>query len=315
MLGQQRGLHAQLGRARCHRRLATCRAALTQARPGMLSPEQVKQFHHDGFLVLERFAGPSEVASLRHRVDQLVEEFDPSTVTSIFSTRNQTSKTDTYFLDSASATSYFFEEKAFNEDGTLRQAKGLSINKIGHALHDLDPVFRSFSRSEAVANVVRSLGYKRPLPVQSMYIFKQPNIGGEVVPHQDSSFIHTQPLSCVGLWWALEDATRDNGCLWAQPGVHKEGLKRRFMLGPDGKVSFDAPQPAYDLAKFVPLECPAGTLVLLHGENVHYSAENTSPISRHSYSMHVVESAPGVAWSPDNWAHRKADAPWQPLYE
>jgi hypothetical protein len=67
------------------------------------------------------------------------------------------------------------------------------------------------------------------------------------------------------------------------------------------QVSFDTPQPSYDLAKFVPLECPAGTLVLLHGENVHYSAENTSPISRHSYSMHVVESAPGVAWSPDNW--------------
>ena len=47
----------------------------------------------------------------------------------------QASKTDAYFLDSASATSYFFEEKAFNEDGTLRQAKGLSINKIGHGAY------------------------------------------------------------------------------------------------------------------------------------------------------------------------------------
>lgn len=44
----------------------------------------------------------------------------------------QAATTDTYFLDSASDVSYFFEEKAFNEDGTLRQAKGLSINKIGH---------------------------------------------------------------------------------------------------------------------------------------------------------------------------------------
>lgn len=52
------------------------------------------------------------------------------------------------------------------------------------ALHDLDPVFRQFSRSAAVCNVMRSLGYARPLPVQSMYIFKQPSIGGEVVPHQ-----------------------------------------------------------------------------------------------------------------------------------
>lgn len=41
--------------------------------------------------------------------------------------------------------------------------------------------------------------------------------------------------------------------------------------------------------------------MLLQGENVHYSAENTSPVSRHSYSMHLVESAPGVTWSADNW--------------
>ncbi len=44
----------------------------------------------------------------------------------------QTSKTDQYFLDSASNVSFFFEEEAFSEGGSLRQAKALSINKIGH---------------------------------------------------------------------------------------------------------------------------------------------------------------------------------------
>ncbi len=120
----------------------------------------------------------------------------------------------------------------------------------------------------------------------------------QVVPHQDSSFLITDPPSCVGLWWALEDATRDNGCLWALPGkarnmrrrarsaaprglcqppprvslcvalraagVHKEGLRRRFLRNEAGQVSFDAPQPEWDLSQFEPVECPAGTLVLLH---------------------------------------------------
>ena len=67
--------------------------------------------------------------------------------------------------------------------------------------------------------VARSLGFKRPLPVQSMLIFKQPHVGGEVVPHQDSTFIQTDPPSCVGVWLALEDATTTNGCLWTLPGV------------------------------------------------------------------------------------------------
>lgn len=57
-----------------------------------------------------------------------------------------------------------------------------------------------------------------PLHSQSMLIFKQPFVGGEVVPHQDSSFLATAPLSCVGTWLALEDASRHNGCLWALPG-------------------------------------------------------------------------------------------------
>lgn len=40
------------------------------------------------------------------------------------------------------------------------------------AMHDVDPVFRAFSRSEKIKDVLVSLGYQRPLPVQSMYIFK-----------------------------------------------------------------------------------------------------------------------------------------------
>ena len=94
-------------------------------------------------------------------------------------------KKDDYFNNSASNVSCFFEENAFDEAGQLRQAKALSINKIGHALHDVDPIFRNFSRSSKMQAVFKQLGFIRPLPVQSMYIFKQPKLGGEVVPHQD----------------------------------------------------------------------------------------------------------------------------------
>lgn len=58
---------------------------------------------------------------------------------------------------------------------------------------------------------------------------QQPKIGGEVRPHQDSTFLATDPPSVIGLWWALEDATKQNGCLWALPGSHKDGVARRFL--------------------------------------------------------------------------------------
>ncbi len=60
------------------------------------------------------------------------------TVASIFSTREQNRLTDDYFLESGDKIRFFFEEDAFRPDGTLKQSKERSINKIGHALHELD---------------------------------------------------------------------------------------------------------------------------------------------------------------------------------
>lgn len=80
--------------------------------------------------------------------------------------------TDNYFYDSAEKISFFFEEKAFGNDGNLKQPKELSINKVGHALHELDPVFKNISCSEKVSGLLVSLGFRRPVIIQSMYIFK-----------------------------------------------------------------------------------------------------------------------------------------------
>lgn len=146
--------------------------------------------------------------------------------------------------------------------------------------------------------------------MQSMYIFKQPGIGGEVVPHQDNAFLYTDPPTCTGLWLALEDATTTNGCLWAIPGSHKNGLLRRFIRDDEG-VHFDRPFPSYDLKDFVPIEVKAGSLVVIHGDLVHQSFENKSPSSRHAYSLHVVDTD-GCKWSGDNWIRREKEP--EPVY-
>lgn len=260
---------------------------------------------------IESFSSPEEIDDMRRRMDQLLDGFDCSTAASIFSTKNQQKLTDDYFYESAEKISFFFEEKAFGEDGNLKQAKQLSINKVGHALHEIDPVFKTFSCSEKLSSLMLSLGYKRPVIIQSMYIFKQPGIGGEVVPHQDNSFLYTEPPTCTGLWLALEDATILNGCLWAIPGSHKNGLVRRFIRGDEG-VYFDQPSPSYDDKDFVPVEVKAGSLVVLHGELIHQSFENQSPKSRHAYSLHVVDTD-GCKWAQENWIRRKVDP--EPLYE
>ncbi len=269
----------------------------------LLSPQQLDQYYERGFLVLEGFADPAACDLLRARAEEMVQEFDPAEVISIFSTHEQNRLTDEYFLTSGDKIRFFFEENAFNPDGTLKYEKEKSINKIGHALHDLDPVFDRFSRSEKVKELARAIGFEHSYLLQSMYIFKQPNIGGEVTCHQDSTFLYTEPIDIAGLWFALEDATIENGCLWAIPGGHRRGLKSRWRRSQEGRMEFEIfdnePWPEDEL---IPLEVSKGTVILLHGLLPHRSFENRSPRSRHAYTLHLIGA--GAKYPADNWLQR-----------
>ncbi|WP_374434620.1 phytanoyl-CoA dioxygenase family protein [Inhella sp.] len=274
----------------------------------MLTETQQQQYQQDGYLVLPNFKTAAEIAALRERAEAIVEAFDPGESRAIFTTNEQSRHTDDYFMGSADKIRCFFEEEAFDAEGRLRQAKALSINKIGHAMHDLDPVFERFSRGPALAELARDLGLSAPQIWQSMYIFKQPGIGGEVGWHQDASFFDTTPITVTTFWFALEDATLNNGCLWTEPGGHRGPLRERFVKqgAGAGMEKLDA-TPWPDGSRAVPLECAAGTLVVFHGLLPHYSAANRSAQSRHAYTLHVTDAS--SAYSPRNWLQRGAELP------
>ena len=122
----------------------------------------------------------------------------------------------------------FLEEEAIDGSGEFIEEKHHAVNKIGHALHELDPVFSNFSYSSDIKKLARGVGLRKPSMIQSMVICKQPFIGGEVNIHQDPTFLYTEPETCVGFWIALEDATVENGCMWAAAGGHSSSLRHRF---------------------------------------------------------------------------------------
>jgi len=233
---------------------------------------------------------------------------------SVFTTKDQTKKmSDKYFIESGDKIRFFYETAALGEDGNLRVPKHHSINKIGHALHEKDEIFREFSKQSKLEQLSHELGMKIPVISQSMVIFKNPKIGAEVNVHQDSTFMNTKPLSCVALWFALDDVLESNGNLMAVPGSHKEGIVQRFKREGNEKVFFSPPDPdeasPWDFSKFdrqkYPekwkklLPCPKGSVVCIHGSVVHCSDENKSDLSRNVYTFHMVDQS--AKWSQDNW--------------
>lgn len=276
--------------------------------PTLLTQKQKEDYANDGFLILPDFLSADTCDLLINRAKTLINESDLSTVKTIFSAKDQRHAKSLYFLDSGDKIHFFFEENAFDKEGRLITDKLLCINKIGHALHDLDPIFSQVSRSPHIAALINDLAIADPLLLQSMYICKQPYIGGEVTCHQDNTYLYMPNQPVTGLWFALEAATLENGCLWAIPGGHKQALKSRMTRDKDNNIHTEVyDNTPWPLEKMVPLEVPRGSVIVLHGLLPHMSKENTSSHSRHAYALHVISGQDD--YPENNWLQRGKDMP------
>lgn len=292
------------------------------------STQSMKQlrnvFQKDGYAVLNEFFSHDRVDELKVEMGKIIDGMraESEKNKAIFTTSNgkqieALNKSADFFLDSSANISHFYEKGAFDENGNLKQDLSLSINKVGHALHDLNPVFEKFCYSVEMKQVCSDVfEFISPVLVQTMYIFKSKKIGGEVNPHQDHTYIRSSPLSCKGIWVALEDADQHNGCLWGVPGSHKVyspitySMKQRKNEEGAREVYHEGEKENYDISKAVPLEVKKGSVVLLDGGCVHYSGHNYSEDNRHAFTMHIVEGR-NTKWDADNWLIRPDNFPFR----
>eukprot|EP01059_Diplonema_ambulator_P020195 TRINITY_DN33912_c0_g1_i1.p1 TRINITY_DN33912_c0_g1~~TRINITY_DN33912_c0_g1_i1.p1 ORF type:complete len:315 (+),score=66.50 TRINITY_DN33912_c0_g1_i1:61-1005(+) len=306
--------------------------------------EVVETFRRDGLAVVKNFADKETVEGMMKQMDKLLEGWEPSeSKGSVFCVDEGAHVSNAYFFESSDKIRFFLEPGA-TENGILKEGfnKKHAVHKVGHGLHFLDPVFKEYSTSRKVKEVVHALGYKDPVLPQSMYIFKQKEIGDAAVIHQDSTFLYTTPKpTCLGLWLALQDSTMENGCLWGRPGSQNDGVRRIFKRNPEyfqeGKtVGDDVPALIFEnlpgvaqyehegraitteeearALGFVPCPVSAGDLVLIHGEVDHMSFPNKTPISRHTFQLHLVEGpGEGITWAPTNWLQYPDGRPFPSL--
>jgi len=291
----------------------------------VLTVAQREQFHRDGYLVIRGFVAPEDVRTLLGRSKELLQEFSledhPLTKFTTGDDDGEGHIGDAYFLESGDKIRYFLEEDAV-VDGKLNRPKDKAVNKIGHALHELDPAFRKVTlENERMRTLVRDLQFHRdPIALQSMVITKQPQIGGQVGEHNDSTFLYTEPPSALGFWIALEQCTAENGALSFLPGSHlTTPITKRFVRLPEGGTGFEplvtaevADRVAADSSAannaYILETCEPGDLVLIHGAVVHKSERNTSDKTRFAYTFHMIEA--GAKYDEKNWLQPTAAMPF-----
>jgi phytanoyl-CoA hydroxylase len=127
-----------------------------------LTQEQIESFHRNGFLVIPGYLSAETITAMKEEIANVISQLDLLSSRSIFTTANNMEgmNRDKYFLESGDTIRHFWEEKAFDSDGNPKQSLDQCINKIGHALHDLNPVFKSVSFDPKVGIISRELGLK-----------------------------------------------------------------------------------------------------------------------------------------------------------
>lgn len=268
------------------------------------------EYERDGYTVVRQAFSPLAVRAMRERYEQMIAEWDLAKLqaeSQPFSTTDQARRTsDEYFLTSGDKIVPLFEQP---------EPHPPVVNKIGHALHELDPLFRSVAHSRTVLSSLRALGYQAPTCVQSMIICKSALAGGEVTAHQDNTFLISNPFTICGMWVALKPATVENGCMYFVPGSHlTQPVERLFVRGEEGGTRFEPEggELVYSgLDRARPCTANEGDLVLFHGSVVHFSGPNRSALPRPAFTMHFYDSSVAV-WDERNWLVSRFN-PW-PLY-
>ena len=178
-------------------------------------------------------------------------------------------------------------EPGFDPVGKSVAERELGIRKV-FQFAEADPLFWSLARHPGILALLEALLGANCQLLQSMSLFKPPEIGGAKHWHQDTPYFPITPADeAIGFWIALDDATHENGCMQLVPGSHRQ--IQPHVMGPSGWM-LPPEVSARCAAQAVALPMPAGSAVVFNANTCHFTDANRTTLRRRALQLHYVSA-------------------------
>lgn len=155
-------------------------------------------------------------------------------------------------------------------------------------LHDFR--FLNYAKNSDILDMIEQL-IGPDIALWNSSLFAKPaRIGTRTPWHQDGEYWPIRPLATCSVWIALDDATRENGCLRFLPGSHRTGqlAPHHFNDANDIALPLELDSSHVDEGKAVDLVLEAGQISLHDVFLMHASEANRSAKPRRGMTLRYM---------------------------
>jgi len=207
-----------------------------------LTPAQIAFYRENGFLVIENFLDPGELARWGENTDEAVAQRLASQAGPL---GNQADP-DAYYAQ------------------VFTQCLKLADSHAGMRELLFDPRLGQLVGALAGVDGIRIW--------HDQALFKPP-FGNPTGWHLDNPYWSFSSRDSLSIWIALDDATQDNGCLYYSPGTQKTATWENAGIGKNLADLFKL-YPQWRAIDPVGCPCPAGSAVIHNGLTAHGAGAN-----------------------------------------
>ncbi len=203
----------------------------------------------DGFVILRGVYGDSFLRRIRKMTDEVIEFFNS----------DRFDPFEKYYL------------KHRTDQGVL------------YDLYQRFPEYQTMAKNELILDTLESVLGPNIFMYENSLVYKPPGKRNGVPFHQDFISRPNEPIKYVA-WMALDKITKDNGCLYAIPGSHKNGFLKWHRV--KGETHHDRIVPGqFDENDAVALEMEPGDVLVFNMLVVHGSKEVHTESPRRAYRV------------------------------